>query len=136
MRPSNGVSHETGSSPVTTTPTGFLQSEVLRLYFSTLEPWVSGSVSLPSCSSQLICVPMWDHPVNQPVPCWGSSLLHLSVSTLPSSLDECFFFNSFVAGLLYSSILGQFWLFFVFKLVINLILVDHTYLCLHLDWKT
>ena len=29
------------------------QSEVLRLYFPTLEPWVAWSVSLPSCCSWL-----------------------------------------------------------------------------------
>ena len=47
--------------------------------------------------------------------------------TPPTSLDECFFFNSLVVGLPYSSILWQFWLFFVFKFVIVLILVVRGY---------
>ena len=43
-----------GVSPTTTIPKVFL-SEVLRLYFPTLEPWVVQSVSLRSCSSRFIC---------------------------------------------------------------------------------
>ena len=47
----------------------------------------------------------------------------MPVFTSPTSLDECFFFNSLVVGLLYSSIFCQFWLFFVFKFVVVLVLV-------------
>ena len=47
----------------------------------------------------------------------------LPISTPPMGLDECFFFNSLVVGLPYSSILCQFWLFFVFKCVVVLLLV-------------
>ena len=46
----------------------------------------------------------------------------LPVPALPTNLDECFFFNSFV-GLPYSSIFWQFWLFFAFKLVVVLLWV-------------
>ena len=52
-----------------------------------------------------------------------SSLPLLPVSAPIISLDECFFFNSLVVGLPYSSILWQFWLFFVFKFVVVLLLV-------------
>ena len=45
------------------------------------------------------------------------------MSTLPTGLDECFFFNSLVVRLPYSSIFCQFWLFFVFKFVVVLLLV-------------
>ena len=38
----------------------------------------------------------------------------LPVSTPPTGLDECVFFNSLVVGLPYSSIFCQFWLFFCF----------------------
>ena len=38
-------------------------------------------------------------------------------------LDECFFFNSLVVRLSYSLIFCQFWLFFVFKFVVVLLLV-------------
>ena len=41
----------------------------------------------------------------------------------PLLMDECFFFNSLVVGLPYSLIFCQFWLVFVFKLVVVLLLV-------------
>ena len=47
----------------------------------------------------------------------------LPVSTPPTSLDECFFFNSWVVRLPYSFIFCQFWLFFVFKFIVVLLLV-------------
>ena len=46
----------------------------------------------------------------------------LPVSSPPTGLDECFFFNSLVAGLPYSSIFWQLWLLFVFKFVVVLLL--------------
>ena len=110
----------------------FFQSEVLRLYFPMLEPWVARSVSLPSCSSQFICTQMWDcllcqQPpglVLQTLPCCESSLPQLPVSTAPTGLYECFFFNSLVVGLPHSSIFWQFWLFFVFKFVVLILVVQ------------
>ena len=45
------------------------QSEVLRLYFPTLESWVVWSISLPSYSSQFICMQMLGRLVHQPPPC-------------------------------------------------------------------
>ena len=58
----------------------------------------------------------------------AATLLHvlstwLRVSAPPTGLDECFFFNSLVVGLPYSSVLWQLWLFFVFKFVVVLLLV-------------
>ena len=47
----------------------------------------------------------------------------LPISAPPTSLDECFFFNSLVVALPYNSIFWQFWLFFVFKFVVALFLV-------------
>ena len=41
----------------------------------------------------------------------------------PTGLNECFFFNSLVVGLPYSSIFCQFWWFFVFKFVVFLLMV-------------
>ena len=75
---------------------------------------------------------MWDCPVSQPLPClsWSSSrspatspLCLAAISAPPTGLDECFFFNSLVVGLPYSSVFCQFWLFFVFKCVFVLHLV-------------
>ena len=55
-------------------------------------------------------------------------------------LDEYFLFKSLVVGLPYSSIFWQFWLYFVLRLVVILLMVvrevKYVYLCLHLDWKS
>ena len=45
------------------------------------------------------------------------------ISSPPNGLDECFFFNSLVVGLPNSLIFCQFWLFFVFKFVVVLLLI-------------
>ena len=108
----------------------------LRLYFPELEPWVGQSVSLPHCSTWFLCVRMWGHRV-----CWWSCCLpcsfhnlpclwvrprchespppQLPVSVPPAGLDECFFYISLVVGLPCGSIFCQFWLFFVFKLLLS-----------------
>ena len=66
---SNELSCEAGSfSCHCLNPHKCFQSEVLRLYFPAVEPWVARSVSLPSCSSQFISMRMWDHPVCNPPP--------------------------------------------------------------------
>ena len=57
-------------------------------------------------------------------------------SAPPTGLDEGFFFISLVVGLPHSSIFCQFWLLFVFKLLLSFFwLCEDTqcvYLCLHL----
>ena len=70
------------------------------------------------------------HLVLQPLPCGMSFPPQLPVSALPSGLDECFFYNSVVVGLPYSSISWQFWLFFVFKFVVCLLVVRGGTVCL------
>ena len=77
-----GLSCEAGSFSRCLTPHRFFQSEVLRFYFTTLEPWDVWSVLLPSCSSWFICTQMWDCLVCQPPPGCESSLPRLPVSTL------------------------------------------------------
>ena len=47
----------------------------------------------------------------------------LPVSAPPTCLENCFSFKSLVVGLPHSSIFWQFWLFFVFKFVVVLLLV-------------
>ena len=64
--------------------------------------------------------PRWVH---QLPPCHKSSLPRLSISAPPTGLDEGFFFISLVVRLPYSLIFCQFWLFFVFKCVVVLLLV-------------
>ena len=61
--------------------------------------------------------------VLQMPPCCVSSRPWLLISAPSSRLNECFFFNSLVVGLPYSSIFWQFWLFFVFQFVVVLLLV-------------
>ena len=77
--------------------------------------------------------PRWVH---QPLPCCKSSLPQLPVSAPPTSLHECFFFNSLVVRLPYSLI---FWLFFVFKLFLSFFWLCEeaqcVYLHLHLGRK-
>ena len=81
-------------------------------------------------------LPCW---VCQPLPCRESSPPWLPISTPPVGLDECVFFISLVVGLPYSSIFCQFWLFFVFKLLLFLFWlceeVQCVYLHLHLGRK-
>ena len=121
---SNKLSCEAGSfSRCRLIPHRCFQSVVLRLYFPALEPWVAQSVSLPSCSSWFIHTPMWDHLLHQPLPCHESSPPQLPVSAPPTSLVECFFFNSLIVRVPYSLIFWQFWLFVVFKFVVVLLLV-------------
>ena len=62
---SNKLSCEAGSFSCCHNPHRFFQSEVLRLSFPPLEPWVAWSVLLHSCSSLFIPKQMWDHPLCQ-----------------------------------------------------------------------
>ena len=92
----------------------------LRLYFPKLElppGFRSLSPGPPAAASQASC------SFARPAPQYATSLgppaaalprvlsAQLPVSAPPTSLDECFFFNSLVVGLPYSSIFCQFWLF-------------------------
>ena len=127
-------------------PHRFLPSEILRLYFLMLEPWIVWSVSLPSCSSQLCACKCettrccLTHPGLQLPPFHVSSLPQLPISILPTGLDECFFFKSLVLRLPYNLIFWQFWLFFVFKFLLPFFwlyeLAKCIYLHLHLGQKS
>ena len=130
-------------SPTTATTIVFYSRRFWDFYFS--GTWVVWSVSLSSCSSCFICTWMWDRPVHQPPPprltlqlppCSTSSPARLPVYTPPTSLDECFFFNFLFVGLPYRSIFWQFWLFFVFKCIVLLLVVqrDKVYLLMPPSW--
>ena len=69
---SNKLSFEAGSFSCCLNPHRFFLLEALRLYFPALAPWVTRSVSLPSCSSCFIHTQMWDCQVLQPpvLPVW------------------------------------------------------------------
>ena len=93
--------------------------------------------SLPfSSTSSLLARPV--HRL-YPRPCCESSPPRLPISVPPTGLVE-YFFNSLAAGVPYSLIFWHFWLFFVFKFVVVLLLVvrgSKAYLvCLHLGQKS
>ena len=99
-----------GISPTTTTPTDFYRQRFWGFLFTFFN--LDFTVSLPSCSSRFNRTQMWGCSVCQPLPCCASSPPWLPVSAPPTSLNECFFFNSLFVGLPYSSLFWQFWLFF------------------------
>ena len=118
---SNKLSCEGGSFSCHLNPHRFFQSEVLRLYFSALESGLYGLCRSPVVPPGLsTCKYGTAHSFS---PCLESSLPQLPVCAPPTGLDECFFFNSLVGGLPYNLIFWQFWLFFVFKFVVVLVLV-------------
>ena len=112
----------------------------LRLYFPALEPW-----GCEVCFAPPLFLLVYLHANVGPLGPPATSLLQvlssqLRVSAPPTSLDGCFFFNSLVVRLPYSLIFWQFWLFFVFKFVVILLLVVQgekcIYLHLHLGRKS
>ena len=110
-----------GVSPVPATPTGFSARGFEALVSCT------GTLGCTVCLAPqlfLLAYPQTNvgNPVRQLPSCHPSSLTLLPVSTPPTGLDECFFFNSLVVRLPFSLIFWQFWLFFVFKLVVILLL--------------
>ena len=128
---SNVLSCEAGSfSCCCLNPTG-----VFSQRFEALFP-CAGALGCVVCYSPQLFLPVYPHPyMGLPSPpgtaspaqssshsCHTSSLPQLPVSTPPTSLDE-WFFNSLVVRLTYSLIFWQFWLFFVFKFVVVLLLV-------------
>ena len=97
--------------------------------------WGLLAVTLPAPFHNL--PPCW---VRQPSPCRKSSPPQLPISTPPTTLDECFFFISLVVRLLCGSIFCQFWLFFVFKLLLSFFWLceeaQSVYLRLHLGRRS
>ena len=72
---------------------------------------------LPSSSCSLACLFL------QLPTCHMSSLPQLPIPTPPSGLDECFFLNSLLLWIPYSSIFWQFGCFFGLKFVVVLLLI-------------
>ena len=106
-----------GLSPTTSTPTGFYRQSFWGFIFPHQNPGLCGLSCSPVVPPSLFackygatqsscCLPTYPVTTLSHV-----SLPQLPVSSLPTSLNECFFFNSLVVGLPYSSIFCQFWLF-------------------------
>ena len=137
---SNGLSCETGSFSCCCLNPQVFSVRDLRLYFPALEPWVAQSVSLPSCSSQFICMRVWDLLIYQPPTCCKSSPPGCHSPPPSIGLDECFFFNSLVVRLPYSLIFCHFWLYLFLNLLLSFFWLceeaKSIYLCLHLGQKS
>ena len=118
---SNELYYEAMSFSSHRNPHRFFQSDVLRLYFTALEPCIGQSVSLLSCSSHFIHMQIWKlklyqplpHPILQQPPCCESFPPCLHISIPPTSLDKSFFFNSLSVRLPYSSILSVLAVFYL-----------------------
>ena len=118
-----------GVSPAAATPTGFYSQRFwgyLFLHWNTglhglsCSPVVPPSLSARECGTARSTS---HYLAPSLLPCHASSLPQLPVSAAPTSLNECFFFNSLVVELPYRLIVWQFWLVFVFKFVVVLLLV-------------
>ena len=129
------LSCEAGSFSCCLNPHRCFQSEFLRFYFPALEPWVARSVSLPVYSHTHV------GPPRQPAPALLRVLsAWLPCSAPPTGLDECFFLNSLVVRLLYSSISGRSGYFLVLNVLLSFFWLceeaKYIYLRLHLGQKS
>ena len=131
---------------------------VFNQWFEALFP-CAGTLGFEVCHSDHQLLPRWPaaaslascsfvHPTLQSATSLGPPAATmprvlsawLPVSAPPTGLDECFFFISLVVGLPYSLIFCQFWVFFVFKLLLSIFWLceeaQYVYLCLHLGRKS
>ena len=127
-----------GVSPTTTTTTDFYSQRFEALFLC------SGTLNCSVCLAPQLLLPVHPHanvglPVLPALPYHLSSQPQLPVLAPPTHLDKCFFFNSLVVGLPYSSILCQFWGFLFLNLFLSFFWLCEEatgiYLCLHLGWK-
>ena len=99
-----------------------------------------GSQGLPATTLWGLLAAAWPalfhnpppHWVHQLPPCCKSCPPWLPVSAPPTGLGECFFFISLVVRLPYSSIFCEFWLFFVFKLLLSFFWLCEEAQCVYL----
>ena len=118
-----------GFSPAAATATYFYSQTFWGFFSAVLEPRVAWSVLLPICSSQFICSQMWDRQLLPFLPSLPVATLPCILSALAAHFHPSCQFGwmlilySFIVRLPYSLIFWQFWLFFVFKFVVVLLLV-------------
>ena len=118
-------------------PCWFLQSDIMGTYLPDTRTLGCGGAGMglgpliPEISLQIFIHHMWVQ--NQPIPC-------LHISTPPTSLDECRFFNSEVVRLPFSWISDSPEQWWFYSLVVILMCLfkeaNHIYPCFHLDWKS
>ena len=109
-------------SPAASTLTSYLS----RRFWGFISP--PGTLGCAVCLASEFFLPVYLHANVGPPGLPAATLPQvlsapLPISTPPTGLNECFFFNSLVVGVPYSLIFWQFWLFFVFNLVDVLFLV-------------
>ena len=88
-----------GVSPTAATPTDFYSQRFLRFIFLHWNPGLCGLCYSPVIPPDLSTHNCGDHLVCQLPPCHTSSLPQLPISSPPTCLHECFFFNSLVVRL-------------------------------------
>ena len=112
----------------------FAPLQALPIYLCmNVGPWGLLVVALPALFVPQ-SVSLWVRPH-----CHESHPPQLPISAPPTGLNEGFFFISLVVGLPCGSIFCQFWLFFVFKLLLSFFWfceeAQRVYLCHHLDFS-
>ena len=130
-------------SSAATIPRGFYSQSYEVLFSQCWNPGLHGlGLLIPQLFLPIfIFTQTWGNLVHQPLPYHMSSLPWIPISTPPTNLDECFFFNSLVVRLPYSLIFWHFWVLFIY---FNWLLsffwlyeeVKHICLCLHLGCKS
>ena len=123
---------------------------VFSQWFGALFPW-AGALGCMVCGQVHQLLPCWPAaalptPLHNPLPRWVLQLPPCEESSLPDCPSppllpvwmNMSFFISMVVGLPYNSIFCQFWLVFVFELLLSFWLCEEAqcvYLHLHLDRK-
>ena len=129
-----------GVSPTAaSTSTGVFNQwfKALFPWAGTLGCWVRHQVSQllpcwPAAAWPAPCHSLPPHWVHQLPPCCESSPPQLPISAPPTDINECFFFISLVVGLPCGLIFCQFWLFFVFKLLLSFFWLCEEVQCVYL----
>ena len=111
-----------GVSPAASPATTGVYSQRFEALFPRWSP------GLWACLAPQLFLPVYLYmnvgpPVLQPPPHLRVLCTQLPISAPPAGLGECFFFNSLVVGLPYSSIFWKFWAFFVLRLLVILLVV-------------
>ena len=119
----NKLSCDVGGFSCCHNPHRFFQPEILKLLLLH-----AGTLGCAVCLVPQLFLLVYPHtnvgpPIPQSPPCYESSPPRPPISACPTGRHECFFFNSLFVRLPYSSIFWQFWLFFVFKFVVLLLVV-------------
>ena len=134
-----------GISPMATTPIGFYCQRCWGFLFLRWNPGLCGlsrspvappGLSACRCGTTSCCL---THLILQLLPCCTSSPPWLPISALPTSLDECFFFNSLLSDFFTVRFSGRSGCFLFLNLLLSFFWLckeaKSIYRCLHLSRK-